>query len=115
MTTARLVFNSPLAQRAKAILRDQNPVFAVSGPGVIWVDGPTMPADLLIHENVHQAQWRKYGFIFYPLRYGIEMAVRLAQFKDQRRAYLAHSLERKAYAAQNAYRAARGMAPVGVG
>ena len=115
MTTARLVFNSPLAQRAKAILRDQNPVFAVSGPGVIWVDGPTMPADLLIHENVHQVQWKRWGYVLYPLRYGGEMALRLAQTHDPRRAYLAHSLEREAYAAQNAYRAARGMAPVGVG
>lgn len=73
--------------------------YAVNLFGVLFAKGPCQEY-ILNHENIHTAQMKELGYIFFYIFYLLEGAARIIQYRSYRTGYLNISFEREAYANQ---------------
>lgn len=67
--------------------------------GVVFVrNRRDITPQLLLHEKIHCCQQLEWGYIPFFLLYGIEFVYHYLRLRDRRRAYMAISFEREAYA-----------------
>ena len=75
---------------------------AVNLFGVLFVRGDAaVTARDVNHEEIHTAQMKEMLYVFFYLWYVAEWLVRLAQYRDTKKAYRNVSFEREAYACES--------------
>lgn len=73
--------------------------YALNLFGVLFAKGPC-DAVTINHEQIHTAQIKELGYVFFYIVYLIEWAIRMVQYRGYVKGYLNISFEREAYANQ---------------